>query len=259
VFNAVNRLRNAGGPVAFDELDAIRKSLGNHAGQADAFGRPTPTAAAATHAKGLLDDFIANDMTRPANVLQGDPVAARAIMDKARANAGAAIRSDQVSRLINNAEVDAETANSGMNIQNRIRQTLKPFLKNGEAKMAGYNDEERAAMNNLVRGSGAMNALRYAGNVIGGSGISFLPGAYIGHAVLGPAGAALPAVGWGLKKVANVITQRQAQSVASKLLERAPLSQPTLAFNNAAKAANSAAANQLATSAALRALLQKAR
>jgi hypothetical protein len=254
VFTAVNRLRNASGPVSVDELDAVRRSLNNHAGQLNE-GRPTPTAAAASHAKSLLDDFVHSDMTDPANVLQGNGAAARDILLKARANAGAAIRSSNVSRLINNAETDAATANSGMNIQNRIRQTLKPLLKNNEAKMAGYTDEERNAVRKLVLGSGAMNALRHVGNAIGGSGISVLPGAFIGHAALGPAGAALPAAGWALKKVANAITQRQARNVASKLLESAPLAQPKVAANNAVKAANSAAARHLMLLSTLRGMM----
>jgi hypothetical protein len=252
VYSAVDRLRNAGPSVSYNELDAIRKSLGNQAGQLGPDFRPTPTAAAASHAKGLLDDFINVDMTNPNNVLTGNATAARSAIDTARANAGAAIRSDQVSKLLNNAEVDAGAANSGMNIQNRIRQTLKPFLKNGEAKMAGYNDTERAAMNSLVRGSGLMNALRYAGNAIGGSGISVLPGSYIGHAALGPVGLALPAVGYGMKKLANMVTQRQTQNLANQLLSRAPLAQSVTASNSAIKFANAAATQQALLSATLR-------
>jgi hypothetical protein len=252
VYSAVNRLRNAGPSVSYNELDAIRKSLGNQAGQLGPDFRPTPTAAAAGHAKGLLDDFINLDMTNPNNVLTGNPVAARQAIQTARANSGAAIRSDQVSKLLNNAEVDAGAANSGMNIQNRIRQTIKPFLKNGEAKMAGYNDAERASMNSLVRGSGLMNALRYTGNAIGGGGISVLPGAFLGHAALGPAGYALPAVGFGMKKLANAITTRQTQNLASQLLARAPLSQSVAATNSATKFANAAAAHQAMLSATLR-------
>jgi hypothetical protein len=251
VLDTVRSMQQANGPVAFDDLETIRKSLNKIAGDTHE-GRPTTNAAAAMKAKSQLDDFIHNDMTNPTNVLQGDPVAARGVMEQARANAGAAIRSDKVSKLIDNAEIDAGAANSGMNIQNRIRQTLKPFLKNGEAKMAGFNDTERASMSNLVRGSAAMNALRYAGNAIGGSGISMLPGAYIGHAALGPAGFALPAAGWALKKTANVLTQRQARSVADKLLSRAPLSQRALSANKAVKAANDAAARHLMLGSALR-------
>lgn len=245
VFNAVDRLRNANGPVSLDEIEAVKKALSGHAGQIDAFGRPTPTSAAANHAKGVIENFIDTDLRNPANIASGNSRTAIKNLMEARANAGAAIRSDQVSRLINNAEVDAGAANSGMNIQNRIRQTLKPFLKNGEAKMNGYNDEERAMMTNLVRGSTAMNALRFAGNAIGGSGHTFAPYVLLGHPLV-------PAAGWALKKAANVATQRQAQAVADKLLARAPLSQRVAATNHVIKAANKAAARHLMLGTALR-------
>lgn len=244
VIQIMRDLQQARGPVAFDDIETARKAL-NKIGGEMRDGRPTTNAAAAQKAKQQLDDFIHNDMTDPANVLQGNPVAAREAMLKARANSGAAIRSSNVSRLLNNAEVDAATANSGMNIQNRIRQALKPLLKNNEAKMAGYNDEERDMVRNLVRGSGAMNALRFAGNAIGGSGITVGPYMLMGHPML-------PAAGWALKKTANAITQRQARNVASKLLERAPLAQPTVQANKAVKAANSAAARHLMLLSALR-------
>jgi hypothetical protein len=247
VLQVMRDLQQARGPVAFDDIETARRSLNKIAGEMRE-GRPTTNAAAAQKAKAQLDDFIHNDMTDPANVLQGNAAAAREVMLKARASAGAAGRSGNISRLLNNAEVDAATANSGMNIQNRIRQTLKPLLKNNEAKMAGYNDEEREAVRKLVRGSGAMNALRYAGNALGGSGMTVGPYVLMGHP-------ALPAAGWALKKAANAITQRQARNVASKLLERAPLAQPTVAANKAIKAANTAASRHLMLLSTLRGMM----
>lgn len=245
VFNAADRLRNASGPVSLDEIEAVKKALQGHAGQIDAFGRPTPTSAAANHAKSILENFIDVDLRNPANIASGNSRVAIKNLMEARQNAGAAIRSDQVSRLVKNAEVDASTANSGMNIQNRIRQVLKPFLKNGEAKMNGYNDEERAAMTSLVRGSGAMNALRYAGNAMGGSGMTVGPYMLFGHP-------AVPVAGYALKKLANVVTTRQANKVADKLLSRAPISQRVAATNSAIKASNDAARRHLMLGNALR-------
>lgn len=246
VFNAVDRLSGANGPVAYDQLDAVRKALGARAGEIDAFGRSTPTAAAANHARGLLDDFIGNDMTHPANVLQGNPVAANAAIREARANSGAAIRSEQVLNRLNNAQADADTANSGMNLQNRIRQSLKTFVKNDEAKMAGYTDAEKAQMQKLVRGSMAMNALRFAGNAMGGSGMTIGPYVLFGHPLV-------PAAGWGLKTAANIATKRLTQNMADTLLSRAPIVQRTIAANRIIKAANTSAGRTAATHGALRA------
>lgn len=256
VFTQVNRLSSADQPVSFDELDAVRKRLGELAGQTNE-GRSTPTAGAAGRAREMLSDFLDNTMlNNPAHhIVQGDPVAARATMQEARATAGAGIRSDQVTGRLDNANIDAASANSGMNVANRIRQTLKPLLKNDGAKIAGYTPDERAALNNLVRGSATMNVLRHVGNAIGGSGISILPGAYIGHATLGAAGTALPAAGWALKTLANHITQAQAQRLSNQLLARAPISQRVAAQNATIRVANTANRNTLARQAATRAAL----
>lgn len=247
VFNAVDRLSNAGPSVSFNQLDAVRQALQNHANDIDAFGRATPRAAAATRAKGLLDDFMNTDMTNPNNVLTGNPVAARQAYQQARANSGAAIRADQVAKAISNADNDASVANSGMNIQNRIRQKLKPFIQNDGAKMGGYNDAERAQMRRLVRGSMAMNGLRYAGNAMGGSGMTVGPYVLFGHP-------AVPAAGWALKKAANMATQHMANSMQNTLLSRAPVVQRVLAANRVISAGNRASTGIGATTGALRAL-----
>lgn len=245
VYNAIDRLSGANGPVSFDQLDAVRKALGSRAGEVDAFGRSTPTAAAASHARGMLDDFIGNDMTQPANVLQGNPVAARVFIHNARQNSGAAIRSEQVANKLANAEIDNAGNNSALNGDNKSRQSLKTFLKNDEAKMGGYNDDERAAMRSHVFGDYLRNTLRYAGNAIGGSGITVGPYVLTGHPVL-------PAVGYALKKTANMLAQRSGNNLVDQLLARAPLVRRVAAQNNAITAANAAAAKQKMLQAALR-------
>ena len=256
VFNAVDRLSKAGPSVNFNQLDAVRKALNTRAGEIDAFGRATPTAAAARSAKGQLDDFINTDMTNPNNVLTGDPVAARAALQEARDNAGAGIRAEQVQKQISNAENDAAVANSGMNIQNRIRQKLKTFINNDGAKMGGYTPAEQAQMQRLVRGSMLMNSLRHVGNALGGGGgVHAIPEAFIGHALFGPVGTAIPAAGWAMKTAANIATQRMANNMANTLLARAPLVQRTLAANRAIRSTNATATRSGAANAALRALL----
>lgn len=251
VYSAIDRLRNAGPSVAYNELDAIRKSLGNKAGQLGPDFRPTETAAAAAHAKGLLDDFIHVDMTNPNNVLTGNATAARQAIQTARANSGAAIRSDQVSKLLNNAQVDAATVNHGNNVENRIRQTLKPFLKNGEAKMRGYNDEEAASMRSLVRGSYMTDALRTVGSTVARTGHIGL-GVSLFHPATAIPAIAAEGAGFALKKIAGKIAISRTQALADQLLARAPVSQRVAATNNVIKSANDAAARHLMLGNALR-------
>jgi hypothetical protein len=247
VFNAVDRLSNAGPSVGFKELDAVRQALGGRAGEIDAFGRPTQTSRAAQNAKTMLDHFVENDMTNPNNVLTGNPVAARVAIANARANAGAAIRAEQVKNGLNNAEIRTDTRNSAMNLQNKIRQTMEKFVVNDGSKMGGYTDAEKAQMTRLVRGSLAMNALRYAGNAMGGSGITVGPYVAFGHPLV-------PATGFTLKTIANMATKRLANNMSDTLLSRAPLAQPVIAANRAIRASNSLATRSAGTQAALRGL-----
>jgi hypothetical protein len=110
-----------------------------------------------------------------------------------------------------------------------------------------YTDAEKAQMSRLVRGSTMMNGLRYAGNAMGGSGITIGPYALMGHPMI-------PAAGFALKKAANIATQRAANNMSNTLLSRAPLVQRTLAANRAISTANRASTRIGATEGALRAL-----
>jgi len=232
VFNAINRLTNAPYDRTLDHVDAVRQALSEQANQLNE-GRPTPTASAAMKAKQHLDNWI--DGLTPNEVSAGDPNLAIAKLKEARANAGAAIRADQFDKKLNNALIDANTANNGMNVQNKVRQAFKPLLKNDEAKMGGYNDAEKAAVRKLVLGSDASNAVRVAGNLLGG-GLGVVAGAHLlyGHPLA-------PVLGFAAKKLANAYTKHQADKVTQLLLSRAPAMAHINAQNAAIKASNTAA------------------
>jgi hypothetical protein len=267
VYSTLDRLSGKTGPVSFPELDAIRKSLGNKANEVGPTYRPTEQATAAIKAKDHLDNFIDQiGVTNPApiamgngftlpnpTIASGNPAAAVAALKNARANSGAVIRSREVQGRLNDALVGANVANSGMNAQNRIRQTLAPYLKKGESKMNSYTPEEQAAMRSTVLGNLPINALRYASNLLPSSGGLATMVGIGGHMAAGLPGAAIPFAGYALKKIANYATKRQAQKVADKLLERAPAMQPAIAQNRAIAQANSQAMRQRATSDAMRA------
>jgi hypothetical protein len=246
VFTQLNRLENMQGPVEFERLDAVRKRLGELAGQLGPDFKSTPTAAAAMRAKGHLDNFIDQiGATNPAPqavgngfiipnpvIAAGNPAAARAALLEARGNAGAAIRANRAQTVLDDAVTRAQTKNSAMNVQNNIRQAFVPYLTKGEAKIGAWTDAEQKSMRALVRGTNLLNAMRYAGNAMGGSGITIGPYVLAGHPLV-------PAAGYALKKAANIMTQRQAQGVTNQLLERAPINQPIVAANRLIKKANS--------------------
>lgn len=252
VYNDIKRLQNVDPSVSFQELEAIRKSLGNKAGEIKDF-RPTESAKAAATAKRMLDDFVNVDMTNPNNVLTGNPVAARQAIQTARASGGAVARSETISRMLDNAQIDAAGNNSGRNIENKIRQTLKPLLKNGEARIAGYTDDEKNMLRSQVRGSYVTDGLRTLGNAISRTGHIGLGVSLFNPATLIPAMAA-EGGGYALKGIANRLAVNRTKALADKLLERAPINQPIVSSNNAITAANKAASHKLVLSNILRTL-----
>jgi hypothetical protein len=206
VFQTVNELKGAPGPVGVADLDAARKALGILAKEKDAIGQMTPQAAAASQAMGHIDRFLPN--LSQADLLAGDATKANSILSDARGNWASYKKSSQVQNLLSNAELNAASANSGGNIQNSIKQAFKPLLKNGEAKVSSWSDEERAALNKIVRGTWTGSAARAAGNLLGGGGgLGMLASGAVGYhegGVGGAIGAGL--AGRALKKIGNAST-----------------------------------------------------
>lgn len=222
VFDIVNELKAAPGPVAVADLDAVRKALGVVGRETDAIGRPTANAAAARSAIGHIDDFLPN--LNPADLLRGNAGAANSILGEARSNWGAAKRSEQVKTLLANAEINAASANSGGNIQNATKQAFKPLLRNNGAKAIGYNDEEMAALNKIVRGTWTGSAARAAGNLLGGGGgLGMLASGAAGYEAGGLPGALAAGVaGRVLKRIGNQSTANAVQRLDTLIRSRSP-------------------------------------
>jgi len=222
VFDIVNELKTARGPVAVADLDSARKALGVISREVDAVGAPTGNAVAARKAIGHLDDFIPN--LTPSQLLRGDADVANSILREARANWGAAKRAEQVQTLAANAEINAAAAHSGANIQNATKQAFKPLLRNQGAKAVGFNDQEMEALNKIVRGSWTGSAARAAGNLLGGGGgLGMLASGAAGYEAGGVPGAiAAGLAGRVLKKIGNRSTLNAVQHLDTLIRSRAP-------------------------------------
>lgn len=230
VFDEVANLRAgaaqgaAAGPMpkTVADLDNVRQGLGNLAKERDAAGQFTPAAAAAQRAIGHIDNFLPN--LQQGDLLAGDAARANTILQRARANWGAAKRAESVQTLAANAEINAASANSGANIQNATKQAFKPMLKNNAAKAVGYNDEELAALNQIVRGTWAGSAARAAGNLLGGGGgLGMLASGAVGYHEGGVGGAiAAGLAGRGLKMIGNRSTFNAVQRLDSLIRSRSP-------------------------------------
>lgn len=222
VFDIVDELRGAPGAVNVADLDAARKALGVIAKEKDAVGQATANSTAARSAIKHIDDFLPN--LSQADLLAGDAAKANRILEEARQNWAAAKRAEQVQTLRANAELNAAAANSGQNIQNATKQAFKPLIKNNYAKAVGYNAEERAALNRVVRGDMMGSAARFAGNLLGGGGgLGMLAGAGAGYAAGGPEGAITAALaGKGLKAIGNRATFNAVNNLDRLLRSRSP-------------------------------------
>lgn len=139
-------------------------------------------------------------------------------------NYAAAQRSGTVTGRLLQAEDATAAANSGMNLGNTIRQKFKSILAD-PAKQRGFNEEEIDAMRKIVRGSYTGDALRIAGNILGGGGgLGSLAAAAAGAHAEGLAGAiGFPAVGMGVRQLGNALTVRKVNALDEMIRARSPL------------------------------------
>lgn len=225
VFSAVNELRLAqqeGRAATVADIDNVRQVLGNAAKERDAQGQLTRQAVAANRAIDHINDFLPR--LNQADLLAGNAAAANARLQTARQDWGAYKRAQNVQTLAANAEINAASANSGANIQNATKQAFKPMLKNNAAKAVGYNDEELAALNRIVRGTWTGSAARAAGNLLGGGGgLGMLVGGAAGYHEGGLPGAiGVGLAGRGLKMVGNRSTLNAVADLDRMLRARSP-------------------------------------
>lgn len=247
-------------------LIAARRSFQEIAKKVDEKGNPTTDAAAASRAIDALDNFIVgagedmggtgipgvmlpgNDAPR---AVAGPAADAASVFSDARANYAASKRAKDIEGREYKAEIDTAAANSGLNLDNRLRQTLKSILlKRKEGR--GYSKEELALIEDIVRGKYGANAARYWGSFLGGGGglgatsvtgiggaagaaIGTLLGGVPGAAVGGLIGSTVPnATGFALRKLAGSLTQSRVRSLDEMVRKRSPLYQQALKRPNSA-------------------------
>lgn len=217
-----------GAVASLQNINTIRKTLRNAARD---FANPTEQMAA-KRAIDRLDEFTAAIPEK--DIVAGPAAAAFKELEAARGNYAAAKRSDKITGAQERAELNAAVSNSGQNVGNATRQRIRDILVRPK-EAAGYSSEELAKMEDVARGSLASNLTRGAGNLLGGGGglgamVSASIGAASGSALAGPfgaAGAAAPAVGYGLKKISNALTGRQVNQLDDLVRTRSPLFEQT--------------------------------
>ncbi len=193
-----------------EDLETARQRLGDLAGN---FANPIEQKAASTAIR-ALDTYSAN--IPQSHLLAGDANLANGILTEARANYASAKTAEKVAEKLRNADLQAGSTYSGGNLNNATRQKLRPLLTS-KTQGRGLTTDELQTIEDTVRGSFAGNAMRAGGKLLGGAGAA---GGFLG----GPLGAvAVPAAGYGIKKVGDAITRANAQKIVDQILSRSPL------------------------------------
>jgi hypothetical protein len=191
--------------------------------------------AAASRVLKAIDEFVmAPD---PASVVSGPASSVGKLLQEGRANYAAGKRSAVTDAITERASRRAGASNSGQNVDNSIRGRVASALER-PSTIGGFDDAERAALEEVATGTPVRNVSRYVGNLLGGGGglgqavVSGM-GATVGGATMGPAGVAagvaLPAVGAGARQVANALTDRALRNVGAQTRARSPLYEQMLA------------------------------
>jgi hypothetical protein len=206
------------GYVEVADLDNARSALQKTAGQRDAFGQPTPEAAAAREAVSKIDDYLAN--VKPADVLAGDAAAAQARLAEARGNYSAYKRASEIDFRLNKAERQAAKSGSGMNLENARRQKID------QVSDYGLTAQEKALKAKIVEGTGPRNALRTVGKLGVDGGLSLLLNA---GAAAQTGGMSIPVTIAGtLARLAGQrLTKTQIKQLNEMIRARSPLAQST--------------------------------
>lgn len=220
-FALLERIQNfpPNATVTGQNLNSLRKTLGKVAGSND----PTERAAASM-AIDHLDDFIPKIGRQ--DVLGGDPAAAAAKLEEARGNYAAAMQSEKIDKKTVRAQIRADASNSGMNVENAVRQRMADVVLNPK-EARGLSSAELQQAQRISEGTKLQNTLRYTGNALGGGG-------GLGAVITGiPSAGIAPAVGFGLKLISNRMTLQQANRLSEAIRMRAPLASSVGKFGQA--------------------------
>lgn len=184
-------------------------------------------ASAARLVKDKLADWVKG--ATPEDTISGNPQEAFSALQEANQNYARGKAVQALDKNIAKAESSSGAANSGMNLDNRLRQRVNAFLESKDAR--GLDETERAMLQEFANGSNSRNVLRFASNWLGGGGGlgSFVTtmGSHAVGAMHGSGASMLGLLtgplGFGLKKLQNVLSKDAASKLSDELAANSPL------------------------------------
>jgi len=147
-----------------------------------------------------IDDLIANPSAQ--DVLMGDAQAGAKALQQARTVWSRLSKAERLSGAIERAELRAASTGSGGNADNAIRQNARRLLESGR----GWSKEEKAALQAIVKGTPAQNALRLLGK-LSPSGNGLMAALGIGGTMVNPLVGLASLGGLGAKAAADAMTK----------------------------------------------------
>lgn len=186
-----------------------------------------------------LDDFVGG--LKPQDLVSGDASAVNSLTE-ARALWSRAKKSEAIADALESADLRAASTGSGGNADNAVRQNIRRLLESDASR--GFNAEEKAAMETVVRGTPAQNALRLAGK-LSPSGNGLMAALSIGATAMNPTMAVAPTVGVAAKALADRATTVNANRLAQLVQNGGAVAESPVAI--AARARSEALARALLT------------
>lgn len=211
VWARLDQLENMGPGTTVSEIRSVRKGLNKIAKDT------------ADNTERLMAKTIINKIDD--TLEQSNPV-----FREANKNYAIGSQSERVMKKLDDALVNAETANSGLNKGNAIRQAFKPDVK----KPIGYDKEAQRQLRQITGGN---KAIRYSANLLGGGGglgqmLAATIGSGGGYMAAGPLGAAtgpaMVALGRALKGIENAKTKAEVRKLDALIRASAPAAKGNL-------------------------------
>ena len=155
IFKEIDNLQ--GNNITLKGVDGIRKKAVNIAmNTTDGTER-----AAASIVIEKIDDML--DGVKPTDILTGDKIKGLKALKDGRELHKRYAKNEKLTWAIYQAENRAGATHSGGNVQNAARQNVRKLLEKNKGR--GWTPDEKAAMQEIVRGSFGQNALRLIGKL----------------------------------------------------------------------------------------------
>jgi hypothetical protein len=227
-FKALEQLQSSGGDIA--QIMGVRQRLGEIKPSAGTDHE------AALHVKDAIDHYVEN--LPPGEIVQGDPKFTQAMLEHARGSWKSYSQLDQVESALEIGKHRAAVAGTGANTQNSMRQRIREILDSDKSRNLSPKAKEQ--MENIVMGTAASNAARYAGKFAPSGPVSALStmtaalaGDIAGGRGMATAAAAAVAIPATIAKyLGTYLTKRQIQELENTIRSESPLGKAASASVN---------------------------